>query len=83
MFTDDAQSVPPALTGAPASLREAEFRQALDRFMASYLAEERRRLRGRSETWILRRLGPAIVRALECLGNAMSGNGRYPPAGIM
>lgn len=77
----------------PASRREVEFARALDRYMASYAAERRpqRQRQGQGGPGLIRRLPREAVRrltafalaALERLGSAMSGGGRFPPPGIM
>jgi hypothetical protein len=74
--------------------REVEFAQALDRFLADYALEQRQRLQTHSkgqvtghkvatEMMSLRQLDSFIIEALKRLGDAMTGEGRYPPVGIM
>jgi hypothetical protein len=87
MFSDDTQSTPtPMITGL-SSAREVEFAQTLDRYMTSYIAEQRRRLRRPRPSGLLRRLMLQLAAlstdALERLGSAMSGGGKLPPVGVM
>ena len=43
MLSDDAQFAPHAVNGGDSLPRDVEFNQALERYMASYIAEQQRR----------------------------------------
>jgi hypothetical protein len=67
MLSDDTQSAPTLVNGGLSFPRDVEFAQALDRYMTSYTAEQRRRLQRPMLGRILRRLidttgTPAISR---------------------
>ena len=78
---------------AAASRREVEFARALDRYMASYAVDRRPRRQRQAQGGpglirrrprdAVRRLTAFAIAALERLGSAMSGGGRFPPPGIM
>jgi hypothetical protein len=85
MLSSDTRSAPTA-GGLP---RQVEFAGALDRYITSYIAEQRRQIRRpieRAPNLRLidsadagaRRVGAFIVDALESLGSAMSAGGRFP-----
>jgi hypothetical protein len=87
MLFDDTQSAPTPVNGGLSFPRDIEFAQALDRYMTSYIAEQRRRLQRPRQSGLLRRLTQQLAAlpsdALERLGSAMSGGGRSPPVGVM
>jgi hypothetical protein len=55
MLYDDTQSAPTAATARFSSPREMEFRQALDQYLASHAAEQRRRRQLASHGGLVRR----------------------------
>ena len=87
MLLDQSGAAPEAWRSA----REIEFVEALHRYMASYAAQQRRRVRGDTQLGkfgrggiagrIARRVAGLITEALRRLGAAMSGGGRFPPVG--
>lgn len=88
MLLDQSGAAP----GAQGSVREIEFMQALHRYMASYIAQQRRRVhddeqRGKSGRGggiagrKARRVVGLFTEALRRLGDAVSGGGRFPPVG--
>jgi hypothetical protein len=91
MFLDDSWAGASGETGGPRTARQIEFVEALHRYMASYMAEQRRRVRGaRRGGWLtdsgtaasrrlarraVRRLTAVMLEALQRLGGAISGGG--------
>jgi hypothetical protein len=56
MLSDDTEAAPSTGSDSLGARREVEFAEALDRYMASYVAEKRRRLQRRAKGNLLRRL---------------------------
>lgn len=96
MFLDDSRAASANTERSAGSLREIEFADALNCYIAGVVAEHQRRLgqqmRGKrlhmsaasgSAAGRRRRLGDWIIRAIKRLGDAMSGDGRFWPPGIM
>jgi hypothetical protein len=94
MTSASDQSSASAPDGSASSARSLEFAEALDRYIASYAAEERIRHEKGVQVLVdgrkaprrqsaMRQLGGFIALALTCLGKAMSAGGRSTPVGIM
>ena len=92
MFLDDSHAASAHTERSAGSLREIEFADALNRYIAGVVAEQQRRLgqptraqrpHVSAAAGTLRRLRDLIVEAMKRLGDAMSGNGRFQPPGIM
>lgn len=97
MFLDDSRAASANTERRAGSPREIEFADALDRYIEGVVAERQRRglsqpLRARqpsisavsdSAAGKRPRLGDWIIEAITRLGDAMSGEGRFRPPGIM
>jgi hypothetical protein len=92
MFLDDSRAASAHTERSAVSHREIEFADALNRYIAGVIAEHQRRLGQPTRVkhphlstaaGSLRRLRDWIIEAMKRLGDAMSGNGRFQPPGIM
>ena len=77
MLLEDTQSAPTAAVSLAGCPRGNDVAEALDRYMARYVPEHRHSPR------VVRQLAALAIEALEGLGSAMSGGGRFPPVGVM
>ncbi|MEO6013091.1 MAG: hypothetical protein ABIQ30_05850 [Devosia sp.] len=77
MLFDDTQSALNATVIPLRSPREIEFADALADYIASYADHPIRLQRP------VRQLAASTIAALQGLGSAMSGGGKFPPVGIM
>lgn len=83
MLSDETQSAATTVNAGVNLPREVEFAQALDRYMTGYIAEQQRRLQRPRLNGPFLRVRRLCVEALERLGGAMSGGGRFPSVGVM